>query len=298
MDTNKKGIFFASTTAILWGFLPIGQKLMLQSLDPYTIVWSRFVVAFTILFIILYKRNKSQLNILRKPPLLLVVAAIALLVNYVSVLIGLHYTSPNTVQIVIQLAPIMFCVIGFVFFKEKLNSTQTVGFVLALVGLFLFYRSQLEQFSHQANKFNIGFLLVLLGAVGWVIYATAQKLLVKKYKPQTLNLFLYFLPIPLLIYWVDFSSIVNLTVGEWCLLLFLGLNTLVAYGALSEALKLTQASKVSVIITMNPIVTVIVMSLIALLECSFIEGELMNIQAGIGAGILLIAAFIISKFKN
>jgi drug/metabolite transporter (DMT)-like permease len=298
MNTQNKGLIYASITALLWGFLAIAQKVMLKSLDAYTIVWSRFLIAFVVLSIYIYRKNKNELKILIRPPWLIIVGAISLLINYVSVLKGLDYTSPNTVQIIIQSAPIMFCLTGIFFFKEKATNIQKIGFALSAVGLLIFYSSQLEAFVHDVESFNIGFILIMIGAIGWVIYAVVQKLMVRKYDPQTLNLVLYGLPIIILFYFVDFDRLLGLSIGEYALLLFLGLNTLIAYGAMSEALKYAEASKVSVIITMNPIITVVSMSVLAYLEVTWIKGEIMSLKSLIGALILIVGGIVVSKYKK
>lgn len=40
------GIFFALTTAVTWGALPIAMKQVLVAMDPFTIVWYRFTIAY------------------------------------------------------------------------------------------------------------------------------------------------------------------------------------------------------------------------------------------------------------
>ncbi|MGI9294574.1 MAG: EamA family transporter, partial [Pseudomonadales bacterium] len=52
------GLALALTTAILWGFLPIGLVLLLAYMDAYTIVWCRFLVAALILFVVLTRTRK------------------------------------------------------------------------------------------------------------------------------------------------------------------------------------------------------------------------------------------------
>ena len=56
MESNqnvKVGICLALTTAVFWGALPIAMKQVLQVMEPYTIVWYRFLIASVGLFFIL-----------------------------------------------------------------------------------------------------------------------------------------------------------------------------------------------------------------------------------------------------
>ncbi len=48
----RLGLGLALTTAILWGFLPIGLVLLLDYMDAYTIVWYRFLFAALTLLVV------------------------------------------------------------------------------------------------------------------------------------------------------------------------------------------------------------------------------------------------------
>ncbi len=61
--------------------------------------------------------------------------------------------------------------------------------------------------------------------------------------------------------------------ANWFLLIYLGLNTVLAYGSLALAIKLTEATRVSVIITLNPIITFVTMAILTRMEVSWIEPE-------------------------
>ncbi len=67
------------------------------------------------------------------------------------------------------------------------------------------------------------------------------------------------------VWFADFHALSKLSFGMWMLVIFLGLNTLIAYGTLAEAFKYLQASKVSIIITLNPIITISALTVMAYL---------------------------------
>ena len=41
----KLGFLLAMTTALMWGLLPIAMKVLLKSMDPFTLTWYRFAAA-------------------------------------------------------------------------------------------------------------------------------------------------------------------------------------------------------------------------------------------------------------
>ena len=284
---NYKGVLFAMVTALLWGFLPIFLKVSLKDLDPFSIVWFRFTFAFSILFIYYLIADKKQLKIIKRPPLILVIAALALGVNYLGFMQGINYTSPSNAQITMQTAPILLALVGIFFFKEKVNNKQLLGFGISGLGLFLFYRNQLQVFIQDTNAFNTGFLWIELGAVMWVLYASLQKKLVQKHPAQLLNMILYGIPAILYTPFVNFASFANLDFSSWMIVIFLGINTLVAYGCLALAFKYTEAYKVSLIVTVNPIITLLTMAILASMNVQWIKTDSLSIYSMLGAVLVI-----------
>ncbi|MBI9058162.1 MAG: DMT family transporter [Labilibaculum sp.] len=285
--SNNKGVFYAIITAFLWGFLPIFLKVSLNELDSISIVWFRFTFAFIILFLFFLITDKKQLAIIKRPPLILIIAALALGVNYLGFMQGINYTTPSNAQITMQTAPILLALVGVVFFKERLNKKQIIGFAIAGIGLFLFYRNQLQAFIQDADAFNTGFMWIELGAVMWVLYAALQKQLVQKHPAQLLNMILYGIPAILYTPFVNFEAFATISITTWMILVFLGLNTLVAYGCLALAFKYTEAYKVSLIVTMNPIITLLAMAALAALNVSWIQTNPLSIYSILGAVLVI-----------
>jgi len=294
-SSNMKGAIFAMITAILWGFLPIFLKVALQEIDPISIVWFRFSFAFLVLFTYYLITDRKQLYIIKRPPLLLIFAALGLAVNYIGFLKGLNYTSPSNAQIINQSGPILLTLAGMVLFKERLNTKQMLGFGVVGFGLYLFYRNQLQAFIQDPDAFNLGFFWVELGAVAWVLYAVFQKQMVQKHPAQVLNMVLFGIPALLYTPTVDFQAFQGLDFKTWAILVFLGVNTLVAYGSIALAFKYTEAYKVSIIVTLNPIITLITMSILTCLQVSWIQPEIMTIYSLIGA-ILVIGGVVTAVF--
>lgn len=293
MSSNIKGILSAAVTAILWGFLAVAMKVGLNYLDPLTIIWFRFALAAFILLVYFLITKPSALSIVKAFPLFLFVASVCLGFNYVGFVYSLHYTSPSTTQVVIQMGPILLAISGIVLFKEKVNKKQLLGFAIAAIGLVLFYYNQIENFSE--DDYNKGFLWVAFAAISWTAYAILQKKLVQKYDPQLLNLFIYGIPAIMLTPMANIQSFSPLSSMQWVLLIFLGLNTLVAYGFLALAFKYTQAYKVSIIIILNPIITLVVMNILYFTDVSWIVGEQLSPLAATGA-LLLLGGAIIAVF--
>lgn len=294
-DPNKRiyGILYAATTAVFWGFLAIFIKVTLNDVAPIIVVWFRFTIAFAFLFVYFIFKDPQKLSIIKKPPILLILAALSLTVNYTGFANGIQLTSPGNAQIFIQIGPITLAIIGIVIFKERLSLRQFLGFVVAGSGLTFFYRDQLTNLLGSEEMYITGVLWLILAALAWTGYASLQKKLVQKYHAQQLNLIIFGLPIIILLPFVEFSSFANFTPGLWMLLIFLGINTIVAYGCLAEAFKYMEANKISVIITLNPIITFVAMTILGAMDLDWIDAEMITIFGVIGAMFVIFGAIMV-----
>lgn len=222
----------------------------------------------------------------------------SLTLNYVGFAKGVDLTSPGNAQIFIQLGPILLAVVGIIVFKERLSIRQFMGFIVAGAGLTLFFRDQLANLLGKEDVYISGVIWVIVAAIAWTVFATFQKMLVQRYHAQQLNLVIFGLPILILIPFVDFRVFAEFTPGLWLLLSFLGVITIVAYGCLTEAFKYIEANKISVIVTLNPILTFIIMSILGSLQVSWIDAEIITIYSVIGALTVIFGAVMVVMPKK
>ncbi len=292
------GVLLAATTAVFWGFLAVMIKVALNDVPPLVVVWFRFAIAFSILFRYFLITDRKKLLIIIKPPFLLILAALGLVSNYIGFAIGIDLTSPGNAQIFIQLGPMILAAVGIFFFKERLSFRQFMGFVVAGLGLVFFYRDQLDGMLGSKDVYITGVIWLIIAAVTWALYASLQKKLVEKFAPQELNMFIYGLPLLLLLPYVGPQSFVGISPVMWVLLISLGINTVVAYGCLAEAFRYIEANKISVIITLNPIITFVLMIILGVMNVSWIEPETLSLYGFLGAAIVLLGAVMVVIPKN
>jgi drug/metabolite transporter (DMT)-like permease len=296
-SNHSKGIFYSIIAALMWGILAIALKVALKDLNSVSIVWVRFSIAFLVLCGYLAIKRPNAFAIFRHPPRQLIIATLALGFNYLGFMKGLEYTSPGNAQVFIQLGPVLFALTGIYIFKEKINWKHVVGFIIVLCGLGLFYREQLLAMASKTN-YSLGILWVIGGAISWAVYAVYQKKLAHRCSTHQLNIFIYgictllFAPLP------DYASFANLDLLAWLLVLFLGLNTLIAYGAIAMAFRYLDSSKVSVIITMNPLLTFALMYIFGKMNVSWITAEHFSVVSMLGALLALGGAVFVILFTR
>jgi drug/metabolite transporter (DMT)-like permease len=287
------GLLLALTTAILWGILPIALKILLDVLTANTITLIRFLAAAVIVGIWLGARGKlpkAALLITPKIAKLMLIAVAGLLSNYIMYLSGLHYLSAETAQVVIQLAPFLMMIGGVFIFKEHLLRWQKAGAVILVAGLLLFFNERLVQLILQAGTETLGVLLVITAAVTWAAYALAQKQLLVHYSSKQIMYLLYvagtiaFMPVS------DFTPLLTMSNLHWLLLIFCCLNTVVAYGAFAEALHHWEASKVSAVLAVTPLFTILFANLVGWLFPAYLSAQQLNLWSWLGAALVVVGS--------
>ncbi len=296
MENQFKGILLASATSCLWGILGIGLKVALTYFDACTIVWFRFLTAFTCLAIYFSITRPAILHVLKAPPLWMLLAGVFLSINYIGYMLGVDLAGPGTSQLVIQTGAILLSIVGFLFFKEPLSLIRGIGFGIAGIGFALFYGYQVAGFAlgelARAN-YTKGVLWVLFAAVSWTIYAVINKKLVETWPSQQINLIVFGLPVLLFLPMVDFSLFFQPHPWwVWALMLALGLNTVAAYGMLAASFKYAEANRISVVITLNPIITFILLSIMSSMNINWFAIASVPPMAFVGAGLVLFGAVV------
>jgi len=292
INSESKGLIYAAFTALLWGVLAIALKFSVGVLNPVTVVWFRFSFSFLVLLLWMLLFDRKDIRLLARPPITALIAAFFLGINYLGFISGVKYTSPSNAQVFIQLGSVGFALAGIFIYKEKVGWKNVVGFILVGLGIALFYYEQLAALKGINGEYTKGILLVSGGGIAWAVFASIQKGLVAKLGPNQLNLVIYGFCSLMFLPFIDINSMLQQSLTEWLVLIFLGLNTVLAYGFLAIAIKYAEANKVSVIIALNPILTFVGMFVLASIEVSWIEPEHFTSLSILGAFIVLFGAII------
>ncbi len=253
----KLGVLLAVCTALLWSTLAIILKSALEQIDPWSLTWFRFAVAFAFFatWVAVRKRPGRIRDLDRKSWILIVIAAAMLTTNYLTYLKGLDYTTPANAQLLIQLAPLSLAIGGFVFFKERFTRPQWIGAAVLLCGLGLFFSDQLATFATSRGNYLLGSAYIVAAALSWATYALCQKRLLDVLGAPAILMFIFGFATLVLLPRVDFAVFAGIDAWHWVAVGYCGLNTVAAYSAFSQALVHVEASRVSAVLAINPLLT-------------------------------------------
>jgi drug/metabolite transporter (DMT)-like permease len=208
--------------------------------------------------------------------------------NFIGFQEGVHYAGPAISQVIIQLGPVTLAFVGFIVFRESSSPLKIAGFILAAVGFFFFFFQQMNSLPSEAASIKLGVIYLVAGAWTWTGYAIINKILIKRIASLQINLILYAVPTLLYLPFVDFGTLFQAhSLMVWLLLLFVALNTLIAYGSLSAAMKYTEANKISIIVTLNPVITFIIMECLLWLDISWFDAPGMTPLTYMGAAMVI-----------
>ncbi len=243
---------------VFWGSSFIATKTALNELTPRLIILSRLLFAVTFLgSIALITKRSFKIN-LKSHGSILILALIAVFHLWIQIT-GLKFTSATNTGWIIGITPVFMAILGYIFFREKLNSLQLSGILIAFVGLILLIS--------KGNISNLGFIshkgdfLVLASAVTWSIYSIVNKKISLSYSPFMTILFLFLMMLiiifPFNINSATIYSYKHLSLIGWISILFLGIFCSgISYVLWSQSLKETAASKVGAFLYLEPFVTV------------------------------------------
>ncbi len=253
------GLALASCTMLMWGGLPLALEVLLETIDPITLIWFRFFVSALGLGAILAAQGRlPRLDLLdRGGWILLLVATGFLAGNYFGYLLGLDRTNAASAQVLIQLAPLLLAVGGIFVFRERFARLQWIGLGVLLIGLLGFFGAQITALVAEIDRYLSGVALIGFAAVTWAIYGLAQKQLLTRLGSQGIMLCIYVGSAG--IFWLGArtEALGGLGAAGWVVMAFASGNTLVAYGTFAAALEHWEASRVSAVLALTPIATLL-----------------------------------------
>jgi len=293
---EKLGLLLAVVTALSWSVLAIVLKFALSFTDSATIVWARMFVAFLILLGFLKFAKKYSFKKIFSFNKLALFGALFLAINYFGYMKGIELTSASNAQVMIQMAPTFLIIIGFLYFKEKPNLMQLVGIAIAAIGFYLFFRTQIQSSVQNSGSYSAGNMYILVAAIAWALFSTLQKIAGKSDLTQ-FNFIVFIFAALLLSFGADIKSLTSISLGQLAILIYLGINTVTAYACLGEAFKRAPASKVSLIIILNPLITISLFYLMNLFNINIVEPEAITLYGLFGA-ILVISGVGLALVKK
>jgi drug/metabolite transporter (DMT)-like permease len=247
----------ALTPPLLWGALPVAIAAITPAMDAITLTWYRFVLAWagqTVLLAVTGALGELRGRSTREYAMLAVVAA-GIVGNFALFASSLAWLSPSAAQTVAQCQPIALLLASVLLFGERLSRLQSIGGAVLVTGLVVFLHDRARAFDGRADELLIGVPLVLAASAAWVASGLAQKALAGGVSAAASLWFVYLLGAVALAPLSSPGTIAALSGAQSWLFAFCCVNTLVAYGAFSVAVRRWDLSRVGAVLALQVVFT-------------------------------------------
>ena len=292
-NDNARGVWLSLITVACWAVLPITLRLASRHVDPYTVTWYRFLVSAILLGgFLAMRRRLPMFSHVRVPRSLglIVLATVGLVSNYVLYLMSLSYVSPTISTVITQLGPLLLMLGGVLLFHERLSRKQLIGVALLLVGLLLFFNKRLAEVVDLSGRAGIGAIMCVAASAVWSIYGVSQKVLLARFSSPQVLFLIYVGAAVILLPLSAPASVRGLPALELGMLFLSCLNTLVAYGALAEALEHAGATTVGAVLAVGPVASLVVTYVSNRVTPGFFPPDLLNVATVAGACVVTLGS--------
>ncbi|MHA1606204.1 MAG: DMT family transporter [Candidatus Freyarchaeota archaeon] len=175
-------VFELVAASLIWGASFPAVKVGLEYLDPYTLVFLRFLLAAVLLIPVVRFRGTEGFSLAMRKREVLVLGSLnaaAFLMQFV----GMEHTAAGLASLLVNVNVVVVAVLSFFFLGEKIGKRMGVAIALSLIGVAL-----LTIVPHIGKPFWIGELLgnlaVLSAGVIWAFYIVLSKKVLTMNSPE------------------------------------------------------------------------------------------------------------------
>ncbi|MDG2396478.1 MAG: DMT family transporter [Flavobacteriaceae bacterium] len=274
---------------VIWGFTSILGALI--SLDSYSIVWYRMVLAVVIIFIYFIFFSKESLIVNKLSLLYFFSGGLLITIHWILFFHAIKISSISITVSMISTGAFMTSIIEPIIYKKKVLLYEFLLGVLVIIGVFIIFDSEKESIYGIITGLFSAFFLVLFTLLN------SNLINIKKYKPNTTSFYELFFGSIILSLWMsynqmfhdDFFNLNNLDM----LWLFILSSVCTAYAFIYSIKVMKHISPYTLMISWNlEPVYAIILSLII-----FKEKEILSSNFYIGVSIIIISVFLNGFFK-
>lgn len=165
MNVKVKGYLLGALAAASYGMNPLfALPLYSDGMDPYSVLFFRYLFAIPILGIMLKARGRT-FAVSRHDLLPLVVMGLLLAMSSLSLFLSYNYMEAGIASTMLFVYPIMVAVIMAIFFRERITAQTASCIFVALVGIALLYKG-----SDGATLDATGVMWVMVSALSYALY--------------------------------------------------------------------------------------------------------------------------------
>jgi drug/metabolite transporter (DMT)-like permease len=277
-----------------WGSAFIAGKFAVQSFQPATVAFLRFIGAAILLFPLMWVMEKNRKKLTIKDIGLFTVLGLTGIALYnICFFLASKHAPVIKSSLFIASNPVLIILLSGLFLKETITKNNIIGMIVALTGVTFIITD-----GHLLSLFQLGFEpidLVLLGAViSWALYSVVGKVVLKKYSAVESTTYavafgtIFLLPFALVE--TSWQDVQQASVTTWVAIAHMSIFvTVVSFVMYYYGIKEVGAAKASIFINVMPVS--------AVLMATIYLGETFTWAHGVGAAFVLSGVYIGTNTK-
>jgi len=172
----RTGILCMVAVTALWGIIPILVKIVLKTIDPFSLSFLRLFQGAAVL-LLLYRIRGGQWRALFQKNRWLLIGGIGISINYALFTVGLNFTTAGAGVLVVQIQVVTLAVLAALFLGEHLTAFKIAGMVVVICGVFFVVLSQNTLGGMFGSQYTLGNAMMFASGMVWGVYALANKAL-------------------------------------------------------------------------------------------------------------------------
>lgn len=169
------GVALILVTVLIWGVQFPVAKSAFEHVDPFHLAFFRYAAAVLVLLaVLIFSEGIGALRFDRQAGMATIVGLVGMFGSPALVFSGLSITRPEVAAVIIAVQPSMTAVVLWVSRGRRPDGFSLLCIVVAFLGVFTVITGWSAAFLSRAGEL-IGNLLILLGALCWVIYTIASE---------------------------------------------------------------------------------------------------------------------------
>lgn len=267
----------------------IAGKFSIVEFPVFSLTFFRFLIAATILFLIMLKRGEDLTLERSDIPKIVLLSLLGMVGYHVLFFTALKYTSSVNTSLIAAMNPIITTIMASLFLKEKFPKKAIGGIITSFLGVAMIVTNGSIDVIKNMN-FNVGDIYMLFAILSFSLYFIVLKGIVGRIVSIKLTfyvfLFCVILLIPMVIYENPMSYLPNTTLKGWGSLVYMSVfASVIAYLIQLISVKRIGPAKTSLYINLVP--------LFSMIMAYFILGEIITLPK-ILAGAMIISGVIIT----
>ncbi|MGH4052947.1 MAG: DMT family transporter [Clostridium sp.] len=285
MDKTK-GILYIILSACAFGIMPILAKLSyIGGANTYTTLFLRFF--FAAIMLLYYLKSKGiSMKVTRKQFILvLIIGVFGFTLTTSSLFMSYNYISIGMASMIFYTYPSIVTLLAFMFYKEKIYKRKIISLLISLIGIYILIDTGSVSFNLKG---------IILAAAATLLYSLyvlgASHKEFRNINSYVLTFYISCASAVVMFVTANVTGDFNIHISFYALvsiLLLAFISTVVALKAFLEGVRIIGPSKASIFSTIEPIVVLILGTLIL--------GEPISVRIIIGSILILLSVIILTR---